>query len=301
MLEAIQEPTYPVGSIYDYNFAQKVQNLRAGFPGGRAVFTQPPQPIKCAGAPQKIMHLSWDTWKQKGVNAEIQYYSAAPAIFGVPKYAAMLEKLANERNIKVNLQHNLEKVDGRSRIATFKDAKSGNTVEVKFDFLHAVPYQTTPAWLKKTKIVNEAGFVTVDSNTLQHDKYKNIWSLGDCANLPTSKTAAAITGQTPVLVHNLVSVWKNKEKNPHFAQYHGYTSCPILVGENKLILAEFNYKSEPEETFGALGLQDKPRTMFYWLKRYAFLYAYFHLLPRGIWYGRSGVIPPVLKKAPAKA
>ena len=290
-----------MGSIYDYNFAQKVRNLREGFPGGRAVFTQPLQPMKCAGAPQKIMHLCWDTWKQKRVNAEIQFYTSTPAMFIVPKYAAMLQQLADERKIKTHLQHHLEKVDGRSRIATFKDAKSGNSVEVKFDFLHAVPPQTTPDWLKKTKIVNETGFVNVDSNTLQHVKYKNIWSLGDCSSLPTSRTAAAITGQTPVLVNNLLTVWRDKAKNPQFAQYYGYTSCPILIGENNLLLAEFNYKNEPEETLGALGLQDKPRTMFYLLTRYGFLFAYFNLLPRGLWYGRSLVLPPVLKKAPPKA
>eukprot|EP00331_Platyophrya_macrostoma_P004306 CAMPEP_0176424686 /NCGR_PEP_ID=MMETSP0127-20121128/10970_1 /TAXON_ID=938130 /ORGANISM="Platyophrya macrostoma, Strain WH" /LENGTH=341 /DNA_ID=CAMNT_0017805761 /DNA_START=220 /DNA_END=1242 /DNA_ORIENTATION=+ len=272
LLEAVQDPSVPVGSIYDYNFAQKTRNLRAAFQGGKAVFTQPPQPIKCAGAPQKIMHLSYDTWQKKKVSADISFYSAAPAIFGVPKYAAMLKTLADERNIKVHLEHHLEKVEGRGRTAYIRDKKSGNLVEVRFDFLHAVPPQTTPAFLKKTKIVDQAGFVAVDSATLQHQKYKNVWSLGDCSSLPTSRTAAAITAQTPVLVNNLMQIWRDKAKHPEFAQYTGYTSCPIFVGNDKLILAEFNYKPEPEETFNFFGFQDKPRKTFYLMKRYLFLW-----------------------------
>lgn len=32
----------------------------------------------------------------------------------------------------------------------------------------------------------------VDKETLQHKKYPNIFGIGDCTNLPTSKTAAAV-------------------------------------------------------------------------------------------------------------
>jgi NADPH-dependent 2,4-dienoyl-CoA reductase/sulfur reductase-like enzyme len=57
-----------------------------------------------------------------------------------------------------------------------------------------------PAFLKASGITNEAGFVDVNKNTLQHTKYSNIWALGDSSSLPTSKTAAAIFTQTKVLV-----------------------------------------------------------------------------------------------------
>lgn len=37
-----------------------------------------------------------------------------------------------------------------------------------------------------------AGFVDVNKETLQHVRYPNVFALGDCANLPTAKTAAAV-------------------------------------------------------------------------------------------------------------
>lgn len=51
--------------------------------------------------------------------------------------------------------------------------------------------------------------MSVDKHTLQHTKYPNIWSLGDCAGLPCSKTAAAIFSQTEVVVKNFNSSVKN--------------------------------------------------------------------------------------------
>jgi sulfide:quinone oxidoreductase len=52
-------------------------HLGAGAPVPRrpALFTQPPMPIKCAGAPQKAMYLSCDTWRRNGVLAHSQVSS----------------------------------------------------------------------------------------------------------------------------------------------------------------------------------------------------------------------------------
>jgi hypothetical protein len=36
------------------------------------VFTQPPMPIKCTGAPQKAMYLSADHWRSTGVLKDVQ-------------------------------------------------------------------------------------------------------------------------------------------------------------------------------------------------------------------------------------
>ena len=41
---------------------QLVQDLKEG----RALFTQPPMPIKCAGAPRRAMYLSGDVRHRKG-------------------------------------------------------------------------------------------------------------------------------------------------------------------------------------------------------------------------------------------
>lgn len=88
----------------------------------------------------------------------------------------------------------------------------------------------------------------MNKHTLRHSKYQNIWSLGDCSNTPNSKTASSVYSQTPVLVNNLVQVWKHNDNNLK-AKYDGYAACPIYVGGNKLILAEFLYDGVTDETF----------------------------------------------------
>ena len=46
--------------------------------------------------------------------------------------------------------------------------------------------------LKSSKLADAAGFVDVHKETCQHKKYPNVFALGDCSNIPTSKTAAAV-------------------------------------------------------------------------------------------------------------
>ena len=66
-LEAIEDPNSPVGSIYRLDGAYKTSRLREGFRGGKAVFMLPQMPIKCGGAPQKVMYLSEETFRRNGV------------------------------------------------------------------------------------------------------------------------------------------------------------------------------------------------------------------------------------------
>ncbi len=110
--------------------------------------------------------------------------------------------------------------------------------------------------LKASPLADAAGWVDVSPSSLQHTKYANVFSLGDCSSLPTSKTAAAITAQTPVLVHNLGALMRTGTVGD--ASYDGHTACPLLVGENKVMLAEFKYAATPKETFGWLTDQRKP-------------------------------------------
>ena len=51
----------------------------------------------------------------------------------------------------------------------------------------------------KSPIVDATGFLNLNKYTLQQVDYPNIFGLGDCTNLPTSKTAAAICKLTDSL------------------------------------------------------------------------------------------------------
>ena len=254
-----------VSSNYSFDTVSKTWDFLDNFEGGNALFTFPNTPIKCGGAPQKIMWLAEHLFEKKGIRdkCSVQFVSSGAAIFGIQKYKERLQKLVDKRNIETCFQHNLVAIDGTKKIATFENLETKELVEKEFDFIHVTPPQSAPDILKNSTLGDEGGWVDVDKATLQHNKYSNIFSLGDASNLPTAKTGAAIRKQAPVLVKNLLSLRKNL---PLLASYNGYTSCPLVTGYGRLILAEFDYDGNPAESFPFD--QGKERTSMYLLKRY---------------------------------
>ncbi|MBP9104937.1 MAG: NAD(P)/FAD-dependent oxidoreductase, partial [Chitinophagaceae bacterium] len=129
--------------------------------------------------------------------------------------------------------------------------------------------------VKNSPLANEAGWVDVDKSSLQHLRYKNIFSLGDASSLPTSRTGAAIRKQAPVVVKNLLLLIAGQELTEN---YNGYTSCPVVTGYGKLVLCEFDYDNKPVETFPFD--QSKERWSMYQLKKKVLPWLYWNkILP----------------------
>ncbi|KAF9237138.1 FAD/NAD(P)-binding domain-containing protein [Melanogaster broomeanus] len=288
---ALQQNESGVSSIYSYDTVDKVWKDIHRLQNGKAIFTQPVGAIKCAGAPQKIMWMGYSTWKTSGVLDAIQttFATGAPSMFAVEKYSKALDRLRQERQVEGLFTHNLTSIDVDTRVAKFS-RPDGTTVEREYDFLHVVPPQGPLDVIRQSPLADAAGWVEVNPATTQHVKFKNVFSLGDCSSMPNSKTAAAITSQAPVLVHNLLAEMDGKQLN---AVYDGYASCPLLTGHNELMLCEFKYGGVPDETFAWIaGSQDVPRRAFYHLKKDVFPRAYFDYHMHGRWFGRKGLLKP---------
>ncbi|KAL1311497.1 hypothetical protein AAFC00_001620 [Neodothiora populina] len=294
--EALANPDSLVSSIYGYDYCDKVFRTIKKLQKGEAIFTQPAGAIKCAGAPQKAMWLALDHWKRAGLYdaskaaaspIKISFATGTPTMFGVPKYNAVLEGLRKERGVEGLFTHDLVAVDGNT--ATFALPGGKEQVKRHFDLLHVVPKMGPHAFVQNSPIANEAGFVDVDDGTTQHKKYKNVWSAGDASSLPTSKTAAAITSQAPILVRNMLQTIDGKDVD---ATYDGYTSCPLTTEYGKVLLAEFKYGGVPKETFGKVfGIdQGTPRRPFYYLKKDFFPWVYYNYMVKGTWGGPKGWI-----------
>jgi sulfide:quinone oxidoreductase len=147
---------------------------------------------------------------------------------------------------------------------------------VNFDMLHVTPPQSAPDFIKNSPLANAAGWVDVDQYTLQHKTWKNIFALGDAAGLPTAKTGAAIRKQTPVVVKNLLALMRGEELRE---KYNGYSSCPLVTGYGKLVLAEFDYNNQPMETFPFN--QAKERWSMYQLKKQVLPRLYWNFILKG--------------------
>lgn len=291
--EALADKSSLVSSIYGYDTSEKVFGTVQKLQKGNAIFTHPSGTVKCAGAPQKIMWMALDYWKRanrynhtSSSPIDITLATALPAMFGVPKYSAALEELRQERGVEALFQHDLVSIDDGDK-ATFARPDGADKVTRRFDFLHAVPKMGPHEFVKESPLADSAGFVDVDQQTTRHKTFHDVWSVGDASSLPTSKTAAAITSQVPVLVQNLLLALDNKEPA---AVYDGYTSCPLLTDYNRVLLAEFTYGGVPKETFrGVPGLdQGKPHRAFGMMKKHFFPWVYYKSMVKGTWGGPNG-------------
>ena len=231
-----------VTSNYRYDLAPYTHQLVKGLKSGAGPFSQPPMPIKCAGAPQKAMYLSCDIWRDAGVlpAIDVEFHNAGAVLFGVATYVPALMEYIEKYGIDLRLESNLVAVDGDRKVATFERKKDGvaERFEREFDMLHAVPPQVSLDVVAKSPLAAASGFVDVDEATLRHKRYENVFSLGDAAGTSNAKTAAAARKQAPVVAVNVLAALDGK---PPVADYDGYGSCPLTVERGKIVLAEFGY------------------------------------------------------------
>ncbi|XP_035226021.1 sulfide:quinone oxidoreductase, mitochondrial-like [Stegodyphus dumicola] len=279
-----------VCSNYSSQTVRKTAQALDDFVKGNAIFTQPVNPIKCAGAPQKIMYLAEEYFSKKGkrADANIIFNTALPTIFSCPKYAAALREVAKSKNITVNYFHSLVEVKADSKEAVFaKLNEKGKTIGTEifpYEMLHVVPPMIAPSVIANSPLADPTGFMDVHQNTLQSMKFPNVFGIGDCINVPTSKTAAAVAAQCGVLTKNIKQVFKGKEIDH---RYFGYTACPLVTGYNKGIMAEFNYKLEAVETLPIN--QAKERYISYYMKKDLMPFIYWNLMLKGLWPGPGPV------------
>lgn len=239
-----------VTSNYRYDLAPYTWELVKKLDKGMAIFTQPPMPIKCAGAPQKALYLSADYWFKKKClsNIGIHFYNAGKVIFGIETYVPALKKYMKKYNAQLHFSHTLIKIDGPTQTAWFKQAAEDGDkiISTPFDMIHVCPPQSAPDVIKQSRLVDDKGWLDVNMHTLQHKKINNIWGLGDVTNTPNAKTMAAVRKQAPVVAKNICHAINQM---PLSAQYDGYGSCPLTVERGKVVLAEFGYAGKLLPTF----------------------------------------------------
>jgi len=256
-----------VTSNYRYDLAPYTWELVSGLKEGRAIFTQPPMPIKCAGAPQKALYLSGDHWFRSGrlKDIDIQFMNAGGVLFGVKDYVPALQSYMNRYNADLNFFHNLVAIDGPAKTATFEVKKPDEevtTFTTEFDMIHVCPPQTAPDFIRVSPLADAAGWVDVDQSTLRHKTYENVWSLGDVMNAPNAKTAAAARMQAPIVAENVIDDIKGKSPT---AIYNGYGSCPLTVEKGKIVLAEFGYGGTLLPSFPKWAIDGTKPTRAAWI------------------------------------
>jgi sulfide:quinone oxidoreductase len=282
-----------------YTDPKHTWNVVKNFKGGTALFTQPTTPIKCGGAPQKIMYLAENHFRKSGVKSKttIVFATGGSVIFGVKPIAKTLMEVIDRKDINIRFGHQLKKVDGVNKIAWYafadhqkeynhkdvKIEKDGDLTGIHFDMLHTAPPSVAPKFVQDSPLVNDAKWLDVDTHTMQHTKYANIFGLGDVCGIPTAKTGAAIRKQVPVVVDNLQLLLKSDRIGSK--SYNGYSSCPLVTDYGKMVLAEFDYDNNftPDPKLKQMFISDssKEHWRLWILKKYGLPYLYWNKMMKG--------------------
>jgi sulfide:quinone oxidoreductase len=239
----------------------KAKKWKKGEPKLQALFTHPNTPIKCGGAPKKIMYLTHAQLEKAGVReaVELTFYPNGGKMFGVPEYHEAIVNQFKTRGFKWNYKHNLTEIDTEAKIATFNHhwtekgewdedleeygvVLKSEDIKVPYDFIHVTPPMKAPDIVAFSKVGSSKGWVPVKKETLQHARYKNVWALGDVAAVPMGKTGGSARKQYKVVVSNMIAAMEGKKLE---AQYYGYTVCPLITSIGTVMLAEFNWTKKP--------------------------------------------------------
>jgi sulfide:quinone oxidoreductase len=254
------------------------------FQGGTALFTHPATPIKCGGAPQKVMYLADDIFQATsgvGVNTQVIFCTALAQLYPVKAYNATVERVAARRGIETRLLHNLIEVRPGEQVAVFEvreECREPFREEIRFDLLHVVPPMAAPDVVAHSPLAIEGpgGWVEVNKDTCQHKRFADVFALGDVSSLPTSKSLAAIRGQAPVLVANLLA---QLDGHPLAAHYDGYTACPLITSFHSVVMAEFDYDLQPVSSFLVDPTQE--RWSMFLVETRVFPWVYWHRVLKG--------------------
>jgi sulfide:quinone oxidoreductase len=307
-IEGLAEAMNKDGVCSNYTDPDYTWKALQEFKGGVALFTQPATPIKCGGAPQKIMYLADDYFQKAGIKHKTKVVFATPGsvIFGTEPFKQTLMNVVNRKGIHLRFFHKLTKIDPVNKKAYYTITKfageedklfhnkfdigeewlSETEVVIPYDFLHTAPPQSAPDFIKRSKIAHQEGpskgWINVNPHTLQHNVYPNVFALGDAAALPTAKTGAAIRKQAPVLVENLMNcIMQNKDVKEK--EYDGYSSCPIVTGYGKMLLAEFKYENirASDPMISTFVDTSKEQYSMWLLKKYGLPFMYWNLMLKG--------------------
>ncbi len=268
-----------VFDFYTIEGALALHNFFKSWEGGKLVMSITEIPFKCPVAPIEFVCLADAYFTKKGIRdkVDITYVTPMAGVFTKPKATKMLGKLFEEKNINVVTDFYTESIDNENKKLVSYDGK-----EIDFDVLTVVPVNMGDEMIARSGLGDDLNFVPTNKHTLQSDKYKNIFVLGDASNIPTSKAGSVAHFSAEILFDNILNAIEGK---PLLAKFDGHANCYIETGFGKGTLIDFNYDTEPlPGTFpvpgiGPFGLLKNTKINHY--GKLLFRWMYWHILLKG--------------------
>ncbi|MCB0075823.1 MAG: NAD(P)/FAD-dependent oxidoreductase [Anaerolineales bacterium] len=269
-------------SIHDFYTLEGALALRdklRDWEGGRLLMHVTEMPIKCPVAPLEFLFLADWYFHEAGIRdrVDLTLVTPLPGAFTKPKASEMLGALLEEKDIHVEPEFNVERVDPDDKQIISYDERT-----IDYDLLVTVPVNMGSEMIERSGMGDELMFVPTEKHTLKAQHHDNIFVLGDATNLPSSKAGSVAHFQVDGFIENFLRAIRQQALLPSF---DGHANCYIESGFGKGLLIDFNYDVEPLPGrfplpgFGPFALLQESRAN-HWGKL-MFRWMYWHLLLRG--------------------
>jgi len=268
-----------VFDFYTLEGAQRLQHRLARWSGGRVVVNLAELPIKCPVAPLEFAFLLEAFTAQQNTRdaTEIVFATPLDGAFTQPIASASLEGLLSSRGIHLESNFLVSLVDSDAGRLSSYDGRI-----LDFDLLVSVPAHEGAPFLRGSTLADELGFIKVDKHSLQSTLYENVFAIGDCSDVPTSKAGSAAHFMGKTLTQNVIRAAHGQSP---LQTYDGHVNCFIETGYEKGLMVDFNYETQPLKGnyplpgIGPFSLL-KESAANHWGKL-AFKWIYWHLLLPG--------------------
>lgn len=268
-----------VFDFYTFEGSLALRNKLRNWEGGRLVVHITEMPIKCPVAPLEFAFLADSFFKHKHMRdkVEITYVTPLSGAFTKPKATEALEHLLHEKNIIIESDFAIERVDNEKKeIVDY----GGRTIP--FDLLVTVPTNKGDELMERSGMGDDLNYVPTHKATLQCIKYQNVFVLGDASNIPASKAGSVAHFEAEILTENILRFVQGE---PLQEEFDGHANCFIETGNGKALLIDFNYTHEPVEgsfPFAGIGpLRLLKESRMNHMGKLAFRWIYWNVLLKG--------------------
>jgi sulfide:quinone oxidoreductase len=254
--------------FYLADATKKLQEALKNFKGGTIVITPSTVPYKCPPAPAEFTFLLDTFLRKKKIRDKttIKYLYPLMRPYSEPRVSEKIQKLFDKRGIEFVEFFNYDAIDKANRKVISLEGE-----EINYDLLVLIPPHSGHEVIIESGLGDREGFVPTDRYTMKVENQENMYAIGDCTNLPISKSGAAAHFSAPALIKNILLEMKGKEPNK---KYGGFTVCFVVTSFKRSLLLVFNYKYPPIK----IGLHN---LLLYGLFKKAFKIVYFRALIKG--------------------
>ena len=229
-------------SIFDFyslEGAEALAHALRRFEGGRLVVHITEMPIKCPVAPLEFTFLLEAWLRERGIRdrVELVYVTPLDGAFTKPVASAHLGGMLDERKVHVETDFMVERIDDEQKLLVSYDER-----EIPFDLLVTVPLNMGADFVARSGLGDELNYVPVDRHTLLSRSYDNVFAVGDAGDIPASKAGSVAHFAVEIFVGNFM---QHIHGEPMTGSFDGHANCFVEAGDDKALLIDFNYDTEP--------------------------------------------------------